>query len=290
VAGVLVHRYLPKDRPSGAGARKGFDVVGTAFLVVSLAAYALAMTTGRGYFGSFNAALLAVAVVAAGVFTFVESRVAVPLVRLALLRDRGLRGSLIASGLVSTVMMTTLVVGTFYLSRSLGLNSAQVGAVMSLGPLVSALTGVPAGRLADRWGAHRVTVMGLGGIASGSVLLAGLPTSFGVVGYVAPIVLLTLSYGLFQTANNASVMRHASADQRGVVSGLLNVSRNLGLITGASAMGAVFAFASRTADITRAEPAAVATGMRTTFAVAGFLMMAALAVNVGKRDEGPSMV
>jgi hypothetical protein len=50
---------------------------------------------------------------------------------------------------------------------------------------------------------------------------------------------------------------------------MLNLSRNLGLITGASVMGAVFALASGAADIATAQPEAVATGMRITFAVAG---------------------
>jgi hypothetical protein len=59
---------------------------------------------------------------------------------------------------------------------------------------------------------------------------------------------------------------------------MLSLSRNLGLITGASAMGAVFAFASATADITTASPDAVATGMRITFAVAAALIVTALAI------------
>ena len=60
------------------------------------------------------------------------------------------------SALVSTVMMATLVVGPFYLSRALGLATALVGLVLSVGPLVAALTGVPAGRIADRFGAQRL--------------------------------------------------------------------------------------------------------------------------------------
>ena len=72
-------------------------------------------------------------------------------------------------------------------------------------------------------------------------------------------------------------------DRRGVISGLLNLSRNLGLITGASVMGAVFALASATSDITTADPKAVATGMRITFAVAGILMGVALAITAGSR-------
>ena len=44
------------------------------------------------------------------------------------------------SALVSTVIMATLVVGPFYLSRALGLDAARVGLVLSVGPLVAALT------------------------------------------------------------------------------------------------------------------------------------------------------
>jgi hypothetical protein len=48
-------------------------------------------------------------------------------------------------------------------------------------------------------------------------------------------------------------------------------------------MGAVFALASATSDITTARPDAVATGMRITFAVAAMLIVAALAIAVGSR-------
>jgi hypothetical protein len=64
---------------------------------------------------------------------------------------------------------------------------------------------------------------------------------------------------------------------------MLNLSRNLGLITGASAMGAVFVFASATSDITMAHPQAVASGMRVTFAVALALVAAALAIALASR-------
>ena len=45
------------------------------------------------------------------------------------------------------------------------------------------------------------------------------------------------------------------------MSGLLNLSLDLGLITGASVMGAVFALASGTSGIAAAHPEDVATGM-----------------------------
>ncbi|MNG29450.1 hypothetical protein D3C84_1148780 [compost metagenome] len=80
-------------------------------------------------------------------------------------------------------------------------------------------------------------------------------------------------------------MADVSPEQRGVISGLLNLSRNLGLITGASALGAVFALASAAAAITEAPPEAVASGMRITFAVALGLMVTALAIALGSRAK-----
>jgi EmrB/QacA subfamily drug resistance transporter len=274
----LAYRYLPADAPQTKALRVGFDKTGTLLLGLTLAAYALAMTIGQGDFGSVNIALLLTAVVGAGIFIFVEARVASPLIKLALFREPGLSASLAMSTLVSTVMMATLVVGPFYLSGALGLGTALVGFALSVGPLVAALTGIPAGRLVDRFGTRRMTLLGLVAMALGTGALSMMPAGFGILGYLTPIAVITASYALFQAANNTAIMTDIHADQRGVIAGMLSLSRNLGLITGASVMGAVFAFASATADITSASPAAIASGMRITFAVAMLLIVLALAV------------
>ncbi|WCM53913.1 MFS transporter [Pseudomonas sp. WJP1] len=194
-----------------------------------------------------------------------------------LFRDTRLSGSLAMSLLVTSVMMTTLLVGPFYLSQTLGLTAVEIGLVLSVGPLVAALTGVPAGRVVDRCGAPGMTLAGLVGMALGCLMLSIVPESFGVGGYLAPMIVVTLGYAVFQTANNTAVMLDVPADQRGVVSGLLNLSRNLGLVTGASALGAVFALASKAADIGTAHPQAIASAMRTTFVVAlGLIVVACL--------------
>jgi MFS family permease len=274
---ALAYRDLPVDRPRAKPERPAdFDLVGTLLLALTLAAYALAMTIGRGSFGARNLALLLAAVLGAGLFVFASGRAASPLIQPALLRDPALRARLATSALVSTVMMATLVVGPFYLSRALGLDAALVGLVLSIGPLVAGLTGVPAGRIVDQLGARRMIIVGLIAIAAGSFVLALMPASLGVAGYLAPIVVITAGYAVFQTANNTAVMTEVGPGQRGVISGMLNLSRNLGLFTGASVMGAVFAFASAAVDITAADPAAVATGMRGTFVVAVILIIAAL--------------
>lgn len=281
---VLALRCLPADnRTSNANHDTRFDNIGTLLLALTLAAYALAMTIGRGSFGVTNIALLAAAAIGVALFVRVESRTASPLIRLTGFRDPVLSASLAMSALVSTVMMATLVVGPFYLARALGLETFVVGVVMSVGPVIAALTGVPAGSVVDRFGAQRMTIVGLAGLAVGCAALGMTPATLGIAGYVIPTVVVTANYALFQAANNTAVMMDVSADQRGVVSGMLNLSRNLGLITGASVMGAVFAFASHASDFAIARPEAVASGMRVTFAVAAVLVVLALVVAIDNR-------
>lgn len=283
VAFLLAWRCIPADRPRAEGKRPRFDIPGTLLLALTLAAYALAMTLGRGQFGMLNVALLAGAAAGLAAFVAVETRVAAPLVRLEMFRDPVLSTGFALSALVMTVLMTTLVVGPFYLARALGLEPTAVGLVMSAGPIVAALTGVPAGRIVDRFGAVNMTLAGLAAIVLGCTGLAAIPTNFGIAGYVAPLVVVTAGYALFQTANNTAVLKDVPQDSRGVVSGLLNLSRNLGLVTGASLMGAVFAFASGAADIAAAQPQAVAAGMHATFTVAALLIAGALGLAVRGR-------
>ena len=283
LAFVLAYRHLPSDRRKPNAARAGFDYAGTLLLALTLGIYALAMTVRRGSFGPANIALLLSSLLGVGLFVLAEARAASPLIRLAMFRESMLAANLATSALVSAVMMATLVVGPFYLSSALGLDTALVGIVVSIGPVVAAAVGVPAGRMADRLGAQRITIVGLIGIAGGSFMLSVMPTTLGVASYIASIIVITAGYGLFQTANNTAVMRDVRPEQRGVVSGMLNLSRNLGLITGASVMGAVFALASGTSDITSARPEAIAIGMRITFALGAILIVVALAIATGSQ-------
>ncbi|HEY1333017.1 MAG TPA: MFS transporter, partial [Myxococcaceae bacterium] len=166
---------LPADRSARRTDGASFDGAGTLLLGAALGAYALAVTTGHGTFGPVNGALLLAAAAALGLFVVVEARVGSPLLRPEALGDRTLTTGLGMTAIVSTVMMATLVVGPFYLSRGLGLDAAHVGLVMSVGPAVAALTGVPAGRIVDRLGGARMTTLGLLGMVAGLLALSVAP-------------------------------------------------------------------------------------------------------------------
>lgn len=271
-------RYLPKIRQEIEASLNDFDAIGTIFLGITLATYSLGVSLNNGHFGFRNWALITVAAAAGLIFILRERTARSPLIRLTIFRDVRLSANLVMNILVSTVMMSTLVVGPFYLSRGLGLDSILVGAVMSIGPLTSVITGVPAGRIVDRLGSATVTSGGLIFMAVGASALCLLPQLFGMLGYIVSVVILSPGYQLFQAANNTAVMANVTSDGRGVFSGLLSLSRNIGLITGASVLGALFAFYSDSPQISTASSASIAAGMRITFSAATALIFIALAI------------
>ncbi|MBL8581443.1 MAG: MFS transporter, partial [Rhizobiaceae bacterium] len=177
--------------------------------------------------------------------------------------------NLLVNVLVAAVMMSTLVVGPFYLTYGLGLATSAVGLAMSVGPVISILTGVPSGRIVDRWGARPVVATGLAMLACGSLLLSLLPAAIGLAGYILAIVVLTPGYQMFQAGNNTAALADVPPDRRGLASGLLNLSRNLGLIVGASAMGAIFATGVGSEDFANASVSSLSQGLRLTFVVGG---------------------
>jgi MFS family permease len=278
LAMALMRETASKERLGRAMGLLGtVSALGTA-LGPSVGGALIVMTGWRGIFLiQTPLAALALVFALASLPRGVEKRIE-PTVRFQALLDMNLVPNLVVNLLVAAMMMTTLVVGPFYLGRGIGLKEALVGAVMSVGPAISIFSGLPAGRAVDAWGAQRIVGLGLALLAAGALLLSILPDMLGVVGYVFAIAVLTPGYQLFQAANNTTVLADVAKDRRGMVSGLLTLSRNIGLIAGASVMGAVFIFGAGTDDFIHASPLAIAGGMRLTFLFAAGMMIFAIIV------------
>ena len=193
--------------------------------------------------------------------------------------DQNITPNLMVNLLVAAVMMTTLVIGPFYLSLGLNLDQIQVGLIMGIGPVVAILSGIPSGRLVDRWGSRYIVITGLIFLIFGSTMLAILPKLMGISGYIMPIIILTSGYQLFQAANNTMTLVDVPKARQGMVSGLLSLSRNMGLIIGASVMGAIFSFGVGTNQLTHATALAIIDGMQLTFICAGALMVVGLLIS-----------
>lgn len=281
---VLGVACLPKEKAPIPDLSKEFDLAGSLLMLLTLVTLTLALTVSGGGLDRENLGLFGISLFFAVLLWRTEKQAVQPIVRMEMLKRADLSTHFLANAVVSSIMMATLVVGPYYLSHRLALSTFMVGLVMSTGPLFSVVSGVPAGLLVDRFGARHMVFLGLSSMIAGVLCLSWLPEWLGVVGYILALALLTPGYQLFQAANTISVLNTGESQQRGILSGWLSLSRNIGLIGGASLMGAVFARGVGMENLTIATPALIAEGMQLTFVLsAALLVVSGIVLKIGKR-------
>ena len=268
---ILTRTFLRLSAPLQATSQR-FDTAGAALLVAALAIFSIALTLRPGgWTGAL--VLLAVALALAALFVVVEMRVIQPLVDVRMLHRAKLIPSFLLAFLAAYLMMTFTVVPPFYLTEGLGLSDAWMGAALAVGPLIAVLAGIPAGRIVDRSDARLVSVVGLALMTLAALAFVFLPAALGLIGFLIAAVILTPGNQLFMAGNNTATMMRAGDAQQGVVSGLLNLARNLGFTTGASAAALLYESASAAATPT--------TGLQAGFTAAAIIGLIAAAIALG---------
>ena len=268
---LVLHAWRGRRGPDAPARPAGrFDVIGATLLSAAIATYTLAFTTVTP--GGSALPLLGVAAALLVATVAVERRSPAPVLPLPELRSNTVVAGVMGNLLVAAVMMTTLIVGPFALHDGLDLPVAGAGLVMAVGPVMSAISGVIAGRLVGRASPRALSATGLVAVTTGATALAVLPGVWGAPGYVVALLILTPGYQLFLAAANTRVLSDADPDRRGTVAGVLALARNVGLVTGASAMGALFV-ALQGAET---GPSAVLSAARGSFLVAAALAAVAL--------------
>ncbi|MEW5249111.1 MFS transporter [Microbulbifer sp. 2201CG32-9] len=192
--------------------------------------------------------------------------------------DYSLWGNLAGNLLVGAAVMSSQVVAPFYLTMALGLDFSRTGLVMSAGSFSVAIFAHVAGRLVDRFKSRLAIFVGLGLMVSGALGVIYLELGDGVPGYLLYATVTAAGYGTYLSSNNAFTMHDAGAEQRGNISGLLNLSRNLGLLTGVSIMGVVFAVASGLSRVEKVDPTLVVAGLNQVYVLALLLLVLAVVI------------
>jgi MFS family permease len=273
---ALVFCFMFSIRGKRLSGRSRIDYAGAATLAALLAAFVLLMSDLKD--GIDVGALLfgAVTLLLMYIFWMIEKRAHDPLIPLALVKSVDLRISFVMNATVSMIMMGMLIVGPYFLTLGLGLTTAQMGLAMSVGPITSAFSGMPAGRLTEKLGAHRTVFLGLLAMILSTVAMAVLPYLFALGGFLLAFMLLAPSYQVFLAALNTSVMEDTLDKNQGVTSGLLNLSRNFGFILGASITSPIFWLIANTDKGALIEADKVSKAMAGTFIFASVLVLSIL--------------
>ncbi len=127
----------------------------------------------------------------------------------------------------------------FYLQAVLGYSPREVGLIIVPSAVAIILMGPLGGRLSDRYGWRMFNMGGLMVSATGVTLLSRLEIGSPLPHALAGMVLVSCGAGLFNAANNSSVLSAVEQSKYGIVSGFLNLVRNSANVTGIAMVTAI---------------------------------------------------
>jgi MFS family permease len=218
-------------------------------------------------------------------FSWIELRVAKPLIRLSLFRSRVFSGATLSAAANYIALFVPIILLPFYLREGRALSPGATGLLLSTQPLVMALVAALAGWLSDRIGTRILATGGMVLLAAGLAGLATIGDETSVVTIGLWLALMGLGTGIFISPNSSALMGAAPRTGQGVAGGVLAVARNLGMMLGVAAAVTIFAEAGGQTgrEWTSGEFAA----LRVAFAAAaGVSVLGALASSLRGRLEG----
>ncbi len=245
VAGAV---WASRTLPGGSLARGArFDRAGAILFGLAVAGLVGAVEVAPA---SPPAALGLAALAAAGAALLwrAERRASSPILDAALLRNRVFAFGLMAGLLSYAAMFSQTFLTPFWLTQVKGLDARGLGLMLTAVPLALSVVSPPAGWLSDRFGPRFPCLAGAAVLATGlaSLAFAGPGDSLGSV--ALRLASLGAGMGLFQPPNNSAVMGSLPRDRLGTGGGMLATARNLGMVTGVSLAGALFALGGGAAE------------------------------------------
>ena len=259
-------RYLPTG---WRGRAESLDLPGAA--LVSLGLVALLLGIGQapdaGWVAPRTLGALSLAAMLLAAFACRERGTAQPIVDLRLFAYRGYTVGLAAAFVTFVAMASNMFLVPFLLQDLMALSPASAGLVMVAVPLAILPSAPLGGWLADRLGPRLPASAGLVlvSVAIGGLALVRPETA--PVTVAAILILYGAGAGLFQAPNNSRVLGAVGPPQRGLASGTLVTTRQLGQLVGIAVASTLWVTRQQAYEVSQPLEPALALAFRDTFLV-----------------------
>lgn len=249
IAWLFAHRLIPKDEPEKVESR--LDVPGAAFFAISLTGLVTAVNLGAQWgWGSWQVSALFI-VFGAGAVAFIgwclpsrwkrAGEGKLPFMKLGLFRDAGVSVGIIITIITYMAAFSAQLVLPVFLLSELGVEPATAGLIMMGYPLSLIIFSPLSGSLSDKLGTFPLLSTGLLLMTAALIVLGFVSPAYPIFFLILLIVLLGGSMGIITPPNNSLVMGRTSKTDLGLISSMLALSRNLGMMFGTAAGGAMLA-------------------------------------------------
>ena len=197
----------------------------------------LSLATRGGYANPALLAALAVGLAAVAAFVRHERSTTSPLIDLGMLRQPALSVGLVSGMLSFVVLFGALFVVPYYLAAH-HTSSAAAGLELAALPVGMGIAAPIAGRVGGR-------TLIAGGMLMTGIGLVVIAVVLGTGPLLVGLALAGIGLGAFIPSNNASIMGAAPAGYRGLIGGLLNMTRGTGTALGVAVAAALYAAGGR---------------------------------------------
>lgn len=232
IAAIAIPLALRSIPASLKGPRPRLDVGGAVLITAAMTTlvYAVVRTDTYAWGSPQTIGTLALAVALGVAFVIVEQRLATtPLVRLGILRNRGLLVASIVIFLVVSGQFAAFYFASLYLQGVLGYSPGQTGLAFvpfSLGIVVGSMVSA---RFVARLGARTPLIAGLVLAAIGMCWFSAVSTDGTFwVDVLGPSIVASLGLGMCFVANTSIATSGVAHHEAGLASGLLNTFRQCG--------------------------------------------------------------
>jgi EmrB/QacA subfamily drug resistance transporter len=229
---------------------RSIDIGGSVLVAVTLMPLILALSEGGdwGWLSLPTLGCLAVSLVAGYAFVQVERRVAVPMLDLALLRNRVLVGStiaiLIGAGTINGLMY--LVSIYFQDPATLGMSPLQAGLATLPATVGLVLVAPLVPRYASRFGGRQVVAVGFAITAAGFAWIGLVDGSWRYGAFVLPLLAVAVGMGLSNGPASAAATASVQEAQVGAASGVSNMARYVGAAVAVALTASIYGSVSAT--------------------------------------------
>jgi EmrB/QacA subfamily drug resistance transporter len=233
---ALSHVLLPESRDPAASRRLDLLGAGTVTSGLMLLVLGLTRTEEAGFGSPITLTTLGFAAALFGAFVFVERRAADPLVPLRLFRLRGLVGAALVAFALTAATAPVGVLITLYLQNTLGYSASFAGLAglpFSLCVIAGSMLG---GRISERMGGRVTMSSGLAVVAASALLTTGITAEGGLAYVLAGAALSGLGLGCASVASTARGTSAVEEGKRGLASGFMNTSAQVGTALGLAAL------------------------------------------------------
>ncbi|MFA5646411.1 MAG: MFS transporter [Candidatus Ratteibacteria bacterium] len=179
------------------------------------------------------------AAISSVLFILIEQKAVNPMLNLTLFQNRTFSFANISALLNYMAQYVMVFLTPFYLQRVLLYAPNQVGLVMTAFPFTVMAVAPISGSLSDRIGTRILAFLGAGICALSLFFMHQLSVTSQPSEVVWRLMLFGVGNGIFQSPNNSAVMGSVPRPYLGIASGVLATMRNVGMVMGVAAGGAI---------------------------------------------------